>query len=125
MELKPFDKVLVRDDNNERWDIDIFKRYNEEENEIYPYECLFECYKQCIPYEGNESLFDTTVTLEPVYSFKDGDTVVVWNNFNPSYKYVKVFKCEVNKMYRTYLHDDGCEYENWDNCIPFKPENKE
>lgn len=124
MELKPFDKVLVRDNDSQTWTIDIFKKYDEEDKE-YPYLCMFECYKQCIPYKGNESLFDTTITLEPMYKFKDGDPVIVWNNYTPDYKYVKVFKCKVDKRYRTYLHDDRCQYESWDNCIPFKTNDKE
>lgn len=124
MELKPFDKVLVRDNDSQTWTIDIFKKYDGEDEE-YPYLCMFECYKQCIPYESNELLFDTTTSLEPEYEFKDGDPVIVWNNFNPSYKYVKVFKDKVDKRYRTYLHDDRCQYESWDNCIPFKLNCKE
>lgn len=47
-EFKPFDKVLVRDSDDEKWDINLFKRYDEEEN--YPYICFNECFKQCIPY---------------------------------------------------------------------------
>lgn len=122
MELKPFDKVLARDEDDESWEIDIFGRYEEDEH-VYPYRCISEHYRQCIPYEGNEHLLGTTRSPKP--ELNDGDTVVVWNNLNPSYRYIKVFKCKVGKMYRTYLHDDRCEYESWDNCIPFKPEDKE
>lgn len=124
MKLKPFDKVLVRDENGEIWEIDIFGRY-EEDDHVYPYRCISERYRQCIPYEGNESLLGTTTTPEPKYEFNDGNPVIVWNNYNPNYKYVKVFKCKVDKMYRTYLFDDECQYESWDNCIPFKLNCKE
>ena len=124
MELKPFDKVLVRDNDGEFWEINIFGRYVESDP-VFPYVCINERYKQCIPYEDNESLLGTTTSPKPEYEFKDGDPVIVWNNFNPSYKYVKVFKCKVDKRYRTYLHDDRCQYESWDNCIPFKTNDKE
>ena len=124
MKLKPFDKVLVRDNNGEFWEINIFGRYVESDP-VFPYICINERYKQCIPYEGNESLLGTTTSPKPEYEFKDGDPVIVWNNFKPSYKYVKVFKCKVDKRYRTYLHDDRCQYESWDNCIPFKTNDKE
>lgn len=122
MKLKPFDKVLVRDEDDESWEIDIFGRYEEDEH-VYPYRCISEHYRQCIPYEGNESLLGTTRSPEP--EFNDGDPVIVWNNYNPNYKYVKVFKCKVDKMYRTYLFDNECQYESWDNCIPFKLSCKE
>lgn len=122
MELKPFDKVLVRDNDSQTWSIDIFKKYDEEDKE-YPYLCMFESYKQCIPYEGNESLFNTTITLEPVYEFKDGDVVVVWNNGFKS-KYVRVFNYKSSDSYITYNSPTG-PMELWDNCIPFKTNDKE
>lgn len=124
MELKPFDKVLARDNDGEFWEINIFGRYVKGDP-VFPYVCINERYKQCIPYEGNESLLGTTTSPKPKYEFKNGDPVIVWNDFNPSYKYVKVFKCKVDKRYRTYLHDDRCQYESWDNCIPFKTNDKE
>lgn len=57
-EFKPFDKVLVRDDDGEKWDINLFKRYVE--GEKFPYMCFDECFKQCIPYnEETAYLLDT------------------------------------------------------------------
>lgn len=58
-ESKPFEKVLVRDDINEKWSINIFSYYDEEK-EDFPYICLSGCYLYCIPYEGNEYLLGTT-----------------------------------------------------------------
>lgn len=57
-DFKPFDKVLVRDDNVDVWRIDLFNNYNPEI--IYPYKCLACHYNQCIPFEGNEHLLGTT-----------------------------------------------------------------
>ena len=58
-EFKPFEKVLVRDDTNKEWSIDLFSYYDEE-NENFPYVCMHIHYRYCIPYEGNEYLLGTT-----------------------------------------------------------------
>lgn len=47
--FKPFDKVLVRDDPNQKWTIDMFSYYNREDND-YPYICVGNHYCYCIPY---------------------------------------------------------------------------
>lgn len=53
------DRVLVRDDNEETWRFETFDNY-EGDNE-FPYECEFECYHQCIPYnEKTWQLLGTT-----------------------------------------------------------------
>lgn len=57
--LKPFDKVLIRDDINEKWSISLFSYYNEED-EYLPYICQNGGYHYCIPYEGNEHLLGTS-----------------------------------------------------------------
>lgn len=56
--LKPFAEVLVRNTNNGRWHGQLYMSYNE--NAEYPFECVYNCWKQCIPYEGNEHLFNKT-----------------------------------------------------------------
>lgn len=122
MELKPFDKVLVRDNDGELWEINIFGRYVKSDP-IFPYVCINERYKQCIPYEGNESLLGTTTSPKPKYEFKDGDVVVVWNNGFKS-KYVRVFNYKSSDSYITYNSPTG-PMEMWDNCIPFKTNDKE
>lgn len=57
-QFKPFDKVLVRDLENEEWKADFFSRYYTDYR--YDYECVSGAYIQCIPYEGNEHLLGTT-----------------------------------------------------------------
>lgn len=47
--FKPFDKVLVRNDPNQKWTIDMFSYYNREDND-YPYICVGNYYCYCIPY---------------------------------------------------------------------------
>lgn len=56
--FKPFDKVLVRDDDGQEWKINFFSHYKKDV--CYKYYCLKSCYNQCIPYEGNEHLLGTT-----------------------------------------------------------------
>lgn len=56
--FKPFDKVLVRYDNQHEWQIDFFSHYVH--GVECPYKCLTRDFNQCIPYEGHEHLIDTT-----------------------------------------------------------------
>lgn len=58
--FKPFDKVLVRDDINDKWMLSIFGCYEDEVDKDFPYVCLNGRYCYCIPYEGNEYLLNTT-----------------------------------------------------------------
>lgn len=57
--FKPFDKVLVRDDEDEVWKADYFSHY-EWDDKIAPYVCVGSYFRQCIPYEGNQHLLGTT-----------------------------------------------------------------
>lgn len=54
-QFKPFDKVLVRDYDTDEWRISLFDRQKDGQ-----YICLSWLWKQCIPYEGNEHLLQTT-----------------------------------------------------------------
>ena len=56
VELKPFDKVLIRDFGSQAWQVSLFG-YKDANNY---YCCNGSCWNQCIPYEGNESLLGTT-----------------------------------------------------------------
>ena len=56
VELKPFDKVLVRDFSKDKWSISFFSFKKED-----LYICINHySWNHCIPYEGNESLLGTT-----------------------------------------------------------------
>ena len=59
-EFKPFDKVLVRDKDDEEWRTEIFSNYYKTVNGDPFYRCLVAAWEQCIPYEGNESLLGTS-----------------------------------------------------------------
>lgn len=62
--LKPFDKVLVRYCDN-AWQIQFFEKYDK--RLACPFVCMSNNYKQCIPYEGNEHLLDTTNKCDDFY----------------------------------------------------------
>lgn len=58
-EFKPFDKVLMRNEDNQLWRGCLFSHYRKDF--YFPYVCVgCSAYKQCIPYEGNEYLLGTT-----------------------------------------------------------------
>lgn len=60
VELKPFDKVLVRDFGSQAWQVSLFS-YKDSDS----YYCCNGCsWNQCIPYIGNELLLGTTKDVE-------------------------------------------------------------
>lgn len=55
--LIPFEsKVLVRDDNKQKWKANFWGFYNNSLPMNFPFSCCGTEYAQCIPYEGNEHL---------------------------------------------------------------------
>nr|DAW35402.1 MAG TPA: hypothetical protein [Caudoviricetes sp.] len=56
-QFKPFDKVLVRDNNTDSWKADIYLGYDE--SNPFPYICTRTRYSIIIPYKGNEYLLGT------------------------------------------------------------------
>lgn len=59
-ELKPFDKVLVRDSESDKWRANLFGYIDKYEY----YHCVFANWVYCIPYAGNEHLLGTTKDVE-------------------------------------------------------------
>ena len=57
--LKTFDKVLVRNNVNEKWLPSIFLCYEDKVDKDFSYICLNGRYCYCIPYERNEYLLGT------------------------------------------------------------------
>ena len=119
-EFKPFDRVLVRDGDDDPWRIQLYS---------HPYEnfhaCLNGVHWQCISYEGNENLLGTTDSPEP--ELKKGDVVLVWD-YGWHSKAVRVFSHydESNEKYAT-LNEVGREGERggsltfWDFAEKFAP----
>ena len=63
--FKAFDRVLVRDEDQERWGVHLYSHYDSY-NEEYAYRMVGNSgYAQCIPYEGNEHLLGTTDSYVP------------------------------------------------------------
>ena len=60
VELKPFDKVLVRDSKSEKWRANLLGYIDKDEY----YHCVYANWVYCIPYIGNESLLGTTKDVE-------------------------------------------------------------
>lgn len=59
--FQPFDKVLVRDSEQDYWKPNLFGFKSKEEDDNYPYATLSYCYAQCIPYnEETKHLLGTT-----------------------------------------------------------------
>ena len=61
--LRPFERVLVRDNTHSNWRISFYSHVSED-NYTYPYSCIAENVQYCIPYEGNEYLLGTDDTPE-------------------------------------------------------------
>lgn len=62
--FKPFDKVLVRDNDEQLWVADFFGFHGKT---IYSFACVAHYANQCIPYEGNEHLLGTTDECDEFY----------------------------------------------------------
>lgn len=60
VELKPFDKVLVRDSKSDNWRANLFGYIDKDKY----YHCVYANWVYCIPYIGNESLLGTTKDVE-------------------------------------------------------------
>ena len=56
--FRPFDKVLVRDIDEQTWCANYFSHYKKDPD--YPYVCINGSYRYCIPYECNEHILGTT-----------------------------------------------------------------
>ena len=63
-QFKPFERVLVRDNEKDAWKCDIFSHYIQ--NDTFPYMCIGNAYVYCIPYnEKTVHLLGTTKAYTP------------------------------------------------------------
>lgn len=65
--LQPFDKVLVRDADTDYWDGDFYIYTNKKKGSDYPYYCLVDNYKICIPYNEETKHLLGTNQKEPEF----------------------------------------------------------
>lgn len=132
-ELKPFDKVLVRDKNTKVWVTDIFEKYEDSISE-FCYKCMTSLWKQCIPYEGNEHLLGTTESPQeecpkeetekkdevsnnygyPVEYFERNDVVLCRDAECEEWS-ITSFVAKGNEQYPFQGH-----FYRWKNCIPYE-----
>ena len=67
--LKPFEKILGRDEDNQKWNCGFFSHKNEFNN-AYPYRCVGTLYTYCIPYnEDTMYLVGTDDEAPEFYSY--------------------------------------------------------
>ena len=64
--LKPYDKVLARDGDLGNWK-NVFFSYIIERETCYPYLCLYDHYKYCIPYNDDTKHLVGTTDEAPLY----------------------------------------------------------
>ena len=69
--LKSFDKVLVRDDHNQKWECNLFSYINIIDDIYYPYVTIINTgYRYCIPYnEDTKHLVGTTEEAPEFYIY--------------------------------------------------------
>lgn len=60
-----YNDVLVRNDIDEEWTINLFSHYDEKDK-AFPFICINDFYRYCIPYEGNEYLVGKTVNIKKI-----------------------------------------------------------
>ena len=66
--LQPFDKVLVRDDHNQKWECSLFSYINIIDDIYYPYFTIINAgYKYCIPYNSDTKHLVGTNEEAPEY----------------------------------------------------------
>lgn len=63
--LKPFEKVLGRDADNQKWDCGVFS--HKDEFNTYPYRCVGIPYTYCIPYNDDTKHLIGTADEAPEY----------------------------------------------------------
>ena len=111
-DLKPFDKVLVRDSDSGTWKIEFFEREDKDKDEEnYPYVCMRCGYNQCIPYnEETEHLLGTGNPYIPIedeaIKYSPGEIVEIWNPESGwtdaiylEFLKTKYFKGKIHKVY--------------------------
>lgn len=136
--FKPFDKVLVRYDDQHVWQIDFFSHYVR--GVECPYKCLTRDFNQCIPYEGHEHLIDTTSepslpkqTEQSQTQTKENKMEEDCDNYGYPVEYFKrndVVLCrdaEDEEWRKTSFVAKGseqypfqCLFYRWKNCIPYE-----
>lgn len=64
-DFKPYDRVLVRDYDHSEWKSDFFS-HKITASDWYVFKTISACWRQCIPFEGNEHLLGTSNSPDKV-----------------------------------------------------------
>ena len=125
-ELKPYQPVLVRDDNDDTWRANFFSHLEHySSNNLVLYVCAGHKWHQCIPYEGNEHLLGTTDSpAQPESEFKFGDKVAFSYDGKDWQRAIYVRKIDGDCPYEVYMqvpwhyggqeyHAKYCRHEEW------------
>lgn len=133
IEFKPFDKVLVRDSDDELWEINMFSSETLYGADVW-YQCISSIWGQCIHYEGNEHLLGTTDSPKkecqkeetekqdevntnygyPVEYFERNDVVLCRDAECEEWS-ITSFVAKGNEQYPFQGH-----FYRWKNCIPYE-----
>lgn len=96
--FKPFEEVLVRNGDSDRWHVDIFD-YEFVDYHGGFYKCLSGTYPECIPFKGNEEYYLTTKKYEEPWIPERYEVVAVSND--KEHWYIKQF------MYTSEVYKDN------------------
>ena len=118
MKFKPFDRVLVRDFDNEEWMPKHYSRHLCGKHVVIG----GSSWVQCIPVEGNEELCGTTG--KPEGPLKRGDAVIMWDG--DGVKRIGVYSHYDREFCRHFCYsqtfdDESTEAVGWDHVKKFAP----
>lgn len=107
--FKPFEEVLVRNGDSDRWHVDIFDYEFVNYNGII-YKCLSGTYPQCIPFKGNEDYYLTTKEYEEPWIPEKDEIVAVSNDGEHWYAKQFMYISEVYKDNSYIVRDTNGSY---------------
>ena len=112
--FKPFDKVLVRDLDSQKWVVSFFSHIDEANS--YPY-CTVNgaCFAQCIPYEGNENLVGDTGEPKSTWVPIHGRLVAV-SDYGVTW-HLRVFDRQ-DEYNRYFCYENDGKTTAWTYCKP-------
>lgn len=107
--FKPFEEVLVRNGDRDRWHVDIFD-YEFVNYHGGFYKCLSGTYPQCIPFKGNEDYYLTTKEYEEPWIPEKDEIVAVSNDGEHWYAKQFMYISEVYKDNSYIVRDTNGSY---------------
>jgi hypothetical protein len=119
--FEPYQKVLGRDEKNGLWRASIFSCYTNRSD--YPYRCIGEMFRYCVPFEGNEHLINTNVNPEPEFEPQKGQLVAVSDKPDCGWEVYKYVEYHSNRYWCVVPDedvDDEDKYISWLYCEPLK-----